>query len=413
MRTSVLVGHFKTGMASVRSTKLRSFWTMLGVIIGVSSVVTVVSISAGIKQQISGQIHHFGKDIITVRPAELQLGSGSDSGGLGLISGLSTSGSLTNKDVDTIAHAKGVAANAPLTALSGTVTGENGRYNQGFVIGTSPDLPSLLNQSIAYGSFLSAGDDGTNAAVLGQHASDALFNEDVPLGRSFTYHGQQFIVRGIFNQFSGAPLTHGVDLNNAVFIPYDVAQNLSNNTAPTYQILVRPSDAKQTDAVAGRIKQALSQAHGGQGGFSVLAGNQNLDSSDDILSLLTKLIVGVASISLLVSGIGIMNVMLVSVSERKHEIGIRKAVGATNRQILSQFLVESSILSLWGGVIGIIISLALDGLIRLFTDLRPVIGWEVVVLATGVSLLVGIIFGTVPAVKAARKDPIEALRSNE
>lgn len=412
MKTAVIIGHMKTGMASVRSTKLRSFWTMLGVVIGVSSVVTVVAISTGIKQQIAGQIHHLGKDIISVQPAQLQPG-GSGGSGLGVISGLSTSGSLTNKDVSTVSRVSGVAATAPLTALSGTITGENGRYNDGFVIGTTSDLPGLINQSIAYGSFLTTDDNGTNTAVLGQHASDAMFNEDVPLGRTFTFHGQQFIVRGVFNQFSGAPLTHGIDFNNAIFIPYDVSQNLSNKTAPTYQILLRPSDAAQTDAVAKRVQDALSRAHGGEGGFSVLSGNQNVDASDNVLSLLTKLIAGVAAISLLVSGIGIMNVMLVSVSERKHEIGIRKAVGATNRQILTQFLTEASILSLWGGLIGIIVAILIDIGLRLFSDLRPVISWQIVLLATGVSLLVGMVFGTVPAVKAARKDPIEALRSNE
>jgi putative ABC transport system permease protein len=163
--------------------------------------------------------------------------------------------------------------------------------------------------------------------------------------------------------------------------------------------------------VAASIRKTLDKAHGGQSGFVVVTGNQNLSASNNILNLLTRLIAGVAAISLLVSGIGIMNVMLVSVSERKHEIGIRKAVGATNRQILSQFLMESSVMSLWGGVIGIGLAFLIELVLRLYTDLKPSISWQVVVLATGVSLFVGIVFGTIPAVKAARKDPIEALRS--
>jgi putative ABC transport system permease protein len=408
---SVLYGHLKAGISAVRSTKLRSFWMMLGVVIGVSSVITVVAIGNGIKQQVSGQIHHLGKNLITVHPAQLQAGSTSGSNGLSLISGLTTSGPLTAKDVSTVSRVRGIAASAPLTISNGTISGEQGRYRDGFVIGTTSDLASLLNQSMAYGSFLSEEDFGANAAVLGQHAAESLFNEDVPLGRSFTFHGERFIVRGIFNQFNATPLSQQLDFNSAIFIPHDVAEKLANNTAPTYEILVRPSDADHTEAVATNIRKALDKAHGGQSGFSVLTSNQNLTTSDSILGLLTKLIAGVAAISLLVSGIGIMNVMLVSVSERKHEIGIRKAVGATNRQILSQFLVESSVLSLWGGVIGIGLSLLIDITLRLFTDLRPSISWQVVVLATGVSLLVGIIFGTIPAFKAARKDPIEALRS--
>jgi ABC-type antimicrobial peptide transport system permease subunit len=411
MKSSIAYGHLKSGIASVRSTKLRSFWTMLGVVIGVASVITVVSIGAGIKQQISGQIHHFGKNLVTVRPAQLQGGTNAGSSGLGLISGLSTGGSLTSRDISTVTSVHGIAASAPLTALNGSMSGDRGRYNDGFAIGTTSDLPSLLNQSMAYGSFFTDEDNGTNAAVIGQHASDAMFNVDVPLGRSFTFHGQRFIVRGIFNQFTAAPLNHGLDFNNAVFIPNDVAESLSNKTAPTYEILLRPSDAEQTTAVAANIRQALAKTHGGQDGFSVLSGNQNLAASDSILGLLTKLIAGVAAISLLVSGIGIMNVMLVSVSERKHEIGIRKAVGATNRQILSQFMIEASVLSLWGGIIGIGLAFLIDITLRILTDLQPSISWQIVVLASGVSLLVGVVFGSVPAFKAARKDPIEALRS--
>jgi putative ABC transport system permease protein len=129
------------------------------------------------------------------------------------------------------------------------------------------------------------------------------------------------------------------------------------------------------------------------------------------LDLLTKLVAGVAAISLLVGGIGIMNVMLVSVSERTHEIGIRKAVGATDRQILSQFMIEATTLSLVGGIIGVGVAFAVDVLLRLLTDMRPVIIWQAVVLAFGVSLIVGVVFGSIPALKAARRDPIEALRS--
>lgn len=411
MRSSVMLGHLKSGVNAVRNTKLRSFWTMLGVIIGVTSVITVVAIGTGIKKQVSGQIHHFGKNLITVRPAQVHTTSTAGASGLSIISGLSTTGSLTEKDVEAVADVPGVVASAPLTALGGDITGDTGHYRESFVIGTTSDLPSLINQSMAYGGFLTSDDVNSNAAVLGQRAAERMFDVDVPLGRTVTFHGEKFIVRGVFNQFTASPLSQGLDLNDAVFIPNDKAEELSKNTAPTYQILARPDSSSKTEAVAEDIRRALAKEHAGDSGFTVLAGNHNLESSDSILGLLTKLIAGVAAISLLVSGIGIMNVMLVSVSERKHEIGIRKAVGATNRQILSQFMIESTVLSLWGGVIGIGLAFFIELMLRLFTDLKPVITWEVVVLATGVSLLVGIVFGTVPAVKAARKDPIEALRS--
>ncbi|PIZ63888.1 hypothetical protein COY17_00020 [Candidatus Saccharibacteria bacterium CG_4_10_14_0_2_um_filter_52_9] len=409
---SLTKGHLKAGLDSVRGAKLRSFWTMLGVIIGVTSVITIVAIGEGVKQQIGGQIHHFGKNVITVRPTQLHTTSASGSDGLNLVTGLNISTPLSAQDAQAVSKAKGVAASAPLTITPGTVRTENNKsYDEGFVLGTTPDLPGLINQSLAYGIFLTADDEGTNVAVLGQNAVDKMFDTDVPLGRSFTFHGQQFIVRGIFNQFTSAPLSQQADFNNAIFIPNDVAETLTKQTAPTYAILARADNSDQTDKVAANIRQSLGNIHAGQNSFEVGTANQNLSTSDTILNLLTRLIAGIAAISLLVGGIGIMNVMLVSVAERMHEIGIRKAVGATNGQILSQFMIESSVLTLSGGVIGIALAFLVDLGLRLGTNLKPVISWQIVLLASGVSLLVGIVFGTVPALKAARKDPIDALRS--
>ncbi len=208
-----------------------------------------------------------------------------------------------------------------------------------------------------------------------------------------------------------APLSEQADFNKAIFIPNDVAEDLTNNTAPTYEVFVQPEQAKELNVVVGRLQSNLDKAHGGQSGFSVQSGSKSLETTGSILDLLTRMIAGIAAISLLVGGIGIMNVMLVSVAERTHEIGIRKAIGATNRQIMSQFMIESSVLSVAGGLIGIGIAYSLALLMRWFTSFKPSISLKVVLVATGVSLLVGVLFGTVPAIKAARKDPIEALRS--
>jgi putative ABC transport system permease protein len=403
--------HLKSGIDSVRNAKFRSFWTMLGVIIGVTSVITVVGLGEGIKQQVGGQIHHLGQNLITIRPAQLTAGGSPSSSNSAAITGLSVNGTLGIGDINLVSTTKGVAASAPLTITSGTVSNGRQVYRDGFMIGTSSQLPSLLNQSMAYGSFFSRQDSGNNVAVLGQHASEAMFDEDVPLGRSFMFHGQTFTVSGIFNEFTTLPLSQQINLNNAIFIPNAVAESLTNNTAPTYEILARPAVGQSSAVVMARIRSILDQAHGGQSGLSVAPGNQDVTASGDILGLLTRLVAGVAAISLLVGGLGIMNVMLVSVSERTHEIGIRKAVGATDRQILGQFMIESSLLSLSGGVIGVALAFLIDVSIRALTDVQPSISWQIVVLAAGVSFMVGLTFGTIPAVKAARKNPIEALRN--
>lgn len=410
MRRLPSSGYLKAGWDALRGAKLRSFWTMLGVIIGVASVITIVGLGEGVKEQISGQLHNLNKNLITVRPAQIGVG-GSTNPNTNLFSGLAVNGYLTPNDVATVQKTSGVVASAPLAVVGGKVTGMYGAYTGGYVIGTTPDMASLLSQQIAFGAFLTSDDEGTNSAVLGSHVVSALFNEDVPLGRSFTFHGQQFIVRGILSETGTTLFSQQVNVNNAIFIPYDVGEQLNNNSAPTYQIVAKAANSSASSQVASAIKHNLDRTHGGQSNLSVALGSQNVASSDYILELLTRMIAGVAAISLLVGGVGIMNVMLVSVAERVHEIGIRKAVGATNQQILSQFLAEATVLGLAGGVIGIIVAILVDVGLRLFTSLQPVITWQVVVGATLVSLLVGIIFGTAPAIKAAHKDPIEALRS--
>ena len=403
-------GYLKVGWDSLRSSKLRSFWTMLGIIIGVVSVITVVGIGEGVKQQVGGQLRNLSKGLVTIRPEQLSA-DGSGRSNTELLSGLRVSSYLSPKDYTTVRHTKGVKQSAPLALASGKIEGVNGEYDDGFVVGTTSDLGDLIKLSIDSGAFLTEDDMGANTAVLGKHAADLLFDENVPLGRSFKFHGQEFIVRGILNQSHSNLFSQQVNINNAIFIPYDVAQQITKDTAPTYQIIANAGDDKQAKAVKAAIASNLNKSHGGKSNLSVQVGSQNLATSDYILDLLTRMIAGVAAISLLVGGIGIMNVMLVSVAERVHEIGIRKALGATNRQIMNQFLAESTVLSLAGGIIGIIVSLGAAALLGVFTDLKPVIKPEVVIAATLVSLLVGIIFGTAPALKAARKDPIEALRA--
>ncbi|MDB5184796.1 MAG: hypothetical protein JWN38_604 [Candidatus Saccharibacteria bacterium] len=404
-------GHLKTGFTSLRGAKWRNFWTMFGVIIGVSSVITIVSIGEGIKNQIGGQINYLGKDLITVRPGTLRTGGDQTADTYNVLSGLSITGSLQSGDVDTVKHAAGVHNSAPLSAISSTVVAEHGTYKGGLVIGTTPDLPRLLNQSLDFGNFFGDSDGDAHVAVLGKTAAEQMFDSDVPLGYSFKINGQDFIVRGIFNEFRSTPLSDEANYNTSVFIPYGVSQALTKNSGTLYEILAKPAVTAQVDPTIAHIKKDLASAHGGQGSFTVLRQDENVAARSQVLDLLTRLIAGVATVSLIVGGIGIMNVMLVSVTERMQEIGIRKAIGATNRQILSQFMIESGLLSLLGGIIGIIVSFVVNGLLRFFTNLRPDISWQVVLIATGVSLLTGIFFGSFPALKAARKDPIDALRS--
>ena len=405
---SVTKGNIKAAVASVRTTKARSLLTMLGIIIGVASVITVVGIGQGVKEQVSKQIGQLGKDLITIRAGHTEAAS-LDSV-LNQTGVSSTGGLLTDNDITTAQHTFGVAAAAPLAVVPGGVTGDHTAPSS-VVLGTTSALPSVIGQGEAFGSFFNDTSIDSDGAVLGANAAKQLFDEDVPLGRSLTFRGQTFVVRAIMNQFDTAPFSSEVDFNNAIFIPYQTAKALTNNQTSPYEILVKPNNPSNSSSVETALQTNVAKNHADPNDFTVLKQSQSLLATNSILNLLTRLIAGVAAVSLLVGGIGIMNIMLVSVTERMHEVGIRKAVGATNRQILSQFMIESAVLCLSGGIIGIVLAFIVDVLLRIFTSLAPDISWQVVVLATGVSLLIGLIFGTAPAVKAARKDPISALRN--
>jgi putative ABC transport system permease protein len=385
---------------------------MLGIIIGIVSVVTVVGIGEGVKQQVVSQINHRGKDLITVRPGQLvNRDSKGQITGVNLFSGMATTGALSDNDLQVVRKTRDVKLAVPLSIVAGPVVQEQKTYNNVVVIGTTSDLPEALKQEVEFGGFFKDSDENLNGAIVGSNVAANVFGDEVPLGEGFTFHDQEFIVRGVFKEFKNAMLSLDTDFNNAIFIPYPVARELTNNNASIYEILAQPKDAQSAHAVASSIKQNMSRAHGNQEDFTVLKQDESLGVTNNIVNLLTRLIAGIAAISLLVGGIGIMNVMLVSVTERMNEIGIRKAIGATSRQIMSQFLMEATVLSVIGGIIGVALAFVVNFLLRIFTSIEPVMSWQVVVIAAGVSLLVGIIFGTAPALKAARKDPIEALRN--
>lgn len=403
-------GELTTAIRTLRRNKGRSISTMLGIVIAVASVVAVVGIGQGISQQVADQTDRLGKDLITIVPG--QVGPSGGWGALQALGGQSVSGVLSQQDLATIGRTKDVAMVLPLSMVAGGVaSGQSGRHIDVAVIGTTTDFPTALGQSVAYGTFFDDSGDSINKVILGAHVASNLFDQNVPLGQTVTILGQQFIVSGILAESQSTPLSSGADFNDAVFIANSSAQQITNNNARVYEALVRPDSLDNTDTVINRLQGELLAAHGGQRDFTILKQGQTISVTDMILRLLTILIVVVAAISLLVGGVGIMNVMLVSVTERMHEIGIRKALGATNRQILRQFVVEAAVLSVTGSLIGVVVAFGLESGLLIFTNLTPAFSWQAALIACVVSVAVGILFGSIPALKAARKDPISALRN--
>ncbi len=397
-------GHVRAALVTMRANRWRSLLTMFGIIVGVASVIVIIGISQGVKDEITSQVNAYSKNVITVTSKAANV----TSFGVSTVPDVST---LTNQDVNSIAKIKGVKASVPLIVLSGIAKGDNA-YSSGIVIATDDKLPEVLNQSVAYGGFFSNQDTNSFSAVLGSSAAQHLFNQNIPLGFSFNWRNQQFVVDGVLNRFKATPFSNNTIYNDAIFIPEAAARQLSLGSNSIFQILVRVNNSSLLPAVDKQINQTLTANHGGQANFSVLLPSQVAQSNTSVLNLLTELTIGIAVISLFVGGVGIMNVMLVSVTERMHEIGIRKAIGASNRQILSQFLVESTAGSIVGGLIGIILALIADAVFRVTSSLNPSISWQVIALAALISIMIGVVFGSVPAYRASRKLPIEALRND-
>jgi len=403
-------GNIRMALASVRSTKWRSMLTMLGIIIGIVSVVMVVGIGEGVKREVAHQIDQFGKDLITVRPGKLQKDNGRIVTNTDLLFGLNSISGLTENDLKTIQKSDHVRLAAPLGLVPGSVKAGDRKLDQTMVIATNSSLPAALNRDVPYGDFFDEEGEDDNVAVIGRSVAGALFDDFVPLGQTFEFRGKTFIVRGMFDDFKSTPLSPASNFNNAIFIPHKVAEELTGNSVQMYSILAKPDKLENAKAAQTSIEKRMLKSHGNEEDFSVLDQKQNLAASSNVLSLITTMVAAVAAISLLVGGVGIMNIMLASVTERMHEIGVRKAIGATSRQILNQFIMEAAVLSVVGGVVGIALSIAGVFALRTYTSLKPVISVEAIAVATFASLAIGIIFGTIPAIKAARKDPIEALR---
>jgi putative ABC transport system permease protein len=386
----------RLALSRLRTARVRAALTMLGVVIGVASVVALVSVGRGTTAQITSRLNGLGTNLLTITATGRN--------------GASTT--LTLDDANAIAQIPTIAAVAPEAQASATVAA-GVTTTSTTIIGTSAAYASVRAYDVWQGTFLTdaAVASSLRVAVLGATVADALSLDATAIGTQVTIAGLPFEVIGILQPKGGSGFQ---DPDNQVLVPIGTVQKyfVGSNQVRTIGVSVTSADAIQS--ARDSITELLRVRHGisatASDDFSIFDQAQLLDAATSISGTLTLLLGGIASISLLVGGIGIMNIMLVSVRERTREIGIRKALGAKARDILSQFLIEALTLSLIGGLIGIGIGLAVSALIGRVAGWGFSIDPGTMAIATLFSLVVGVVFGVWPARQAARLDPIAALR---
>lgn len=398
---------FKTAYRGLVTNKLRSFLTLLGIMIGVGAVVAMISIGTGASFYVSNQIRNLGSNLLIVTPGRAATGQG----GASQASGTGTS--LTMADADAIKHeVSGVKQMSSELSGQAQAIFQDKNVNAS-ISGVTETYETVHNFHVLYGDFISQEDQkvGAAVAVLGQNVVVNLFGQDNPIGSVIKIKNVPFKVVGIMESKGGGGFQNQDD---AILIPLSTAQRRLFGADYLRSIYIQVTTENQVAETNSQITSLLLSRHHvtdlTQKDFNVSSQADILSTVSQITGVLTILLGGIAAISLLVGGIGIMNIMLVSVTERTHEIGLRKAVGAHGRDILFQFLMESVVLSLIGGVIGLGLG-SLGGVaIASYGGWPAVISLNSALLALGFSAAIGIFFGVYPARRASRLNPIEALR---
>jgi putative ABC transport system permease protein len=387
----------RVALQALVANRLRSALTMLGVLIGVMAVVLLVAIGQGAREEVTGAIEGLGSNLLFALPGEGDFGAAP------------ARSRFTSEDVERIDR----DLPPPEGRVAGYVVGAEpiqaeGERQTSSVFGVTPNYLSVVGREVARGQPLTASDvlTGRRVALLGAATADALFGDQDPIGRNVTVAGIRFRVGGVLDRVGGQAF--GPDRDQAVMVPVTAGQRLFG-TDRIDAIFVRAESTATIERDAAVVERLLGERLD-EGDFSVLTQEEIIGVVGDILQILTLVLASIAGISLLVGGVGVSNIMLVSVSERTREIGLRKALGARTRDITRQFLLEAVVLTGIGGLVGLALGVALAQVVAALGPIpATVTGWSVA-LALGVSVAVGVFFGVWPARRAGHLDPVEALR---
>ncbi len=393
----------RVALRALRRNTMRSILTALGIIIGVGAVITMVSIGNGAKALIEASVASLGTNIVTVFPGSFSQG--------GMRSGFGGVTTLTPEDAEAIsAEIANIDGVSPMV-MDGSQILANGLNWRTSIVGVSPDYPYVRNWNIGQGGMF--GDQEVKnlakVAVVGKTVVDQLFPNEDPIGQTLRIRNLPFRVIGVLTP-KGFNMS-GQDQDDIVLIPYTSHMRRVSRRTNISSILIQASTPEKIDSVKLNVEDLLTQRRRGrEPDFTVRTQEEIAAARTESSKTMTLLLAAIAGVSLVVGGIGIMNIMLVSVTERTREIGIRLAIGAHGRDVLTQFLIEAILLSSLGGIIGVILGIGASELVSYYNGWPVLVSSTSVIVAVAFSASVGVFFGYYPARKAAQLDPIEALR---
>lgn len=395
---------FLMAWQSLVANKLRSLLTMLGIIIGVAAVIALVSIGLGVRQQIQDQISSLGSNLLMVYPGAPRTP--------GVRPAAGTQETLKVKDYESIAKIPGVAASSPVIRGTYLVVYTNKNWTTS-VNGVNSQFMEINNWTTSEGRFITADqiERRERVAVIGQTVVKNLFGSEDPVGKNIRIKNAPFKVIGVLTSKGSG--SFGNDQDDVIFIPYTTAMERVSGINYLNMIYITSEPSVDLDRIQADVENLLRVRHGiknpSSDDFNVRNMEAIMETAQESTATLTLFLGAIAAISLVVGGIGIMNIMLVSVTERTREIGVRKALGATYQTIVTQFLIEAVVISLIGGLIGVILGIAASKIIGMLSQMQTVISVLTIALSFGFSMAIGLVFGIYPARKAAKLNPIDAL----